>query len=742
MWAEPAIRAPYAAPASIKPIDNSQTMRTALDALWRHKGIILAAGLAGSLLALVGAEMLPPRYNASAQLLVDPRDLRVLDKQVTPQSVATDSGISVVESQVQVLASDTVLRRAIAMLNLQDDPEFNGRRKTMVGQALQDLVDKFIAPRKATDATDPTMTALKTLEQKINVRRPERTFIIDLTVWTEDKDKSVRLADAIVKAYLEDQQQYRSEANSNAAAAIDKGLNSLRIKVSDSERRVAAYKTEKNLVGASGRLVGEQQLTEVNNQLITARGETGRAKARYDEIQASRGIVDALPEAVASPALRGLRSQLSSVASQRARMAAQMLPSHPAMAAVDEQEREIKKQIAGELQRIVLSARHEYDRAKATEDALARNVETLRTQMNSTNSAMIGLRELERDLEAYRSLYEQAIVRAREAREQSRVNTTNVRIISEANPARDRAFPPRKVVLLPAGLGLGLGFGLLGVLALHQLRRRPDPELSTAAASAVHAPVIVPHPASEPESGAFVFADLRGACRSTAITASESTGRPGGRTIELALTVLRAPMAPFARRMKSLHNLLSQAQSQRPRDKEGPMSLVLTSEGENEVKSAVALGLAYAAVAKHQRVLLVDGDLRNRRLSSALPEQNRQSGLEDVLSGRSTLEDAVVVRPDSQLEFLPATGKSNARQPLVLNASSMRKLLAQTRGYDLVIVESPALGAPSLGQTFAESFDDMLLVVGIAPKSEDELVEAMHILRRAAPKFRGVVVTD
>ena len=113
-----------------------------------------------------------------------------------------------------------------------------------------------------------------------------------------------------------------------------------------------------------------------------------------------------------------------------------------------------------------------------------------------------------------------------------------------------------------------------------------------------------------------------------------------------------------------------------------------------------------------------------------------------MLSGRSTLEDAVVVRPDSQLEFLPATGKSNARQPLVLNASSMRKLLAQTRGYDLVIVESPALGAPSLGQTFAESFDDMLLVVGIAPKSEDELVEAMHILRRAAPKFRGVVVTD
>src|SRR6476646_5412743 len=116
MWAEPAIRAPYAAPVSVEPVDDSKTMRTALDALWRHKGFILAAGLAGSLLALIGAEMLPPRYNASAQLLVDPRDLRVLDKQVTPQSVATDSGISVVAVSLKKKASDQVLRRAITML--------------------------------------------------------------------------------------------------------------------------------------------------------------------------------------------------------------------------------------------------------------------------------------------------------------------------------------------------------------------------------------------------------------------------------------------------------------------------------------------------------------------------------------------------------------------------------------------------------------------------------------------------
>lgn len=737
MWAELSDRAPYAVSA---PPAEANELRAAVDAVWRRKGTILLAGIAGSMLAVAGAGLLTPRFNASAQLLVDPRDLRVLDKQVTPQSVATDSGISVVESQVQVIGSDSVLKRAIADLRLERDPEFNGTRMSPFARLMQRLGGA------EEPAGDPALVALKTLQQRVNVRRPDRTFIIDLTVWTEQREKSVRVAEAIVKAYLDDQQQYRAEANRSAAAAIDSGLDGLRLKVSESERRVAAYKTEKSLVGAGGRLVSEQQLTEANNQLVAARGDTQRAKARFDEIQASRGSVEAIPEAVASPALRGLRAQLSAVSSQRARLAAQMLPGHPAMAAVDEQERELKKQVGAELQRIVASARHEYERAKATEEALAQNVEQLRSQMNTNNAAMIGLRELERDLEANRSLYEQAIVRAREAREQARLNTTNVRVISAATPARDRAFPPRQTVLLPLGLLAGLGLAGLAVLAAYQLRRRPQtvsgqPRSLATIPDRTH--VLVEQPPREAESGAFVFTDLRGACEAPQPAGEVTDARAASRFVQLALTVLRAPMAPFARRMKSLHNTLVQAQLQRARDKDGPQALVVTSEGENEVKSAVALGLAYAAVAKRQRVLLVDGDLRNRRLSSALPEDAGRSGLEDVLSGQASLEDAIVMRPDSKLEFLPATGKSTPRQPLILNASSMRRLLAQTQGYDLVIVESPALGTPSLGQSFAESFDDMLLVVGTSHKAEDdEVVGAMRILRRAAPKFRGVVVTD
>ena len=54
--------------------------------------------------------------------------------------------------------------------------------------------------------------------------------------------------------------------------------------------------------------------------------------------------------------------------------------------------------------------------------------------------------------------------RAREASEQERLDTTNVRIISVATPARQRTFPPSPKIVLPVALLLGLLLG--GAIAL------------------------------------------------------------------------------------------------------------------------------------------------------------------------------------------------------------------------------------------------------------------------------------
>src|SRR5213076_783002 len=104
------------------------------------------------------------------------------------------------------------------------------------------------------------------------------------------------------------------------------------------------------------------------------------------------------------------------------------------------------------------------ERAQANERALEANLETLKQSAISTNQASVQLRELEREVEASRSVYQSFLVRARETGEQQSIDSTNARVISKATPPRDKSWPPRGLLLAIAlfvGLGVGTGAGLM-----------------------------------------------------------------------------------------------------------------------------------------------------------------------------------------------------------------------------------------------------------------------------------------
>jgi uncharacterized protein involved in exopolysaccharide biosynthesis len=441
------------------------TVADVVDALWRRKLLVLCAGLLAAFGLVVVGELLPQSYAARAQLLVDPRDLQMLGSEVMPRQLATDNGLAIVESQVEVLISDNVLRKAIVQVGLERDPEFIGDGQSIIGQ-LRALLPGAASP------DDPVLTVLQKLRKQVTAIRLERSFIIDFTVQSKSREKSTRIAEAVVDAYLADQRNYRAEANAAAARAIDGGLETLEKKVRDSERKATEFRVKSGLVSANGRLVTEQQITDINNQLSTARVEKARAQSKYDEMTASAGAPQSIPEALLSPTLRSLRAQLAAVSGQRAKLSTQMLPRHPAMAAVNRQESELRGQIDRELDRVVASAHHDVERATATEASLNATLETLRGELNTASGAQITMRELDRDLEVNRALYEQALARTRQAREQVRLDTTNVRVITPPVPVVQRAFPPRRLLLLIGGFAMGLAGAAILIAFLVDRRHR------------------------------------------------------------------------------------------------------------------------------------------------------------------------------------------------------------------------------------------------------------------------------
>src|SRR6201989_2371037 len=94
--------------------------------LWRRKIAIASAALIGACLAVAGGKSLTPRYTATSQLYVDPRELQLVDRELTPRAQDVSGMAMVVESQARLITSNSVLLQVIEKANLDKDPEFGG----------------------------------------------------------------------------------------------------------------------------------------------------------------------------------------------------------------------------------------------------------------------------------------------------------------------------------------------------------------------------------------------------------------------------------------------------------------------------------------------------------------------------------------------------------------------------------------------------------------------------------------
>ncbi len=162
-------------------------------------------------------------------------------------------------------------------------------------------------------------------------------------------------------------------------------------------------------------------------------------------------------------------------------------------------------------------------------------------------------------------------------------------------------------------------------------------------------------------------------------------------------------------------------------------SLVITSALAGEGKSTVALGLAISAARLHQRVLLIDGDLRRPGLHKQLELPNDQ-GLSTLLTS-DRLPSHGAIQNANTYSDLPISVLTAGPTPLdsvkLLSSNRMRELMSVfEQNYDLVIVDSP----PVLGivdAILAASFCDGALLVGrMGHVNRQEVAQAASTMNR------------
>lgn len=772
--------------------------------LWRRKGLILLCAILGVVLAGLASFLITPKYVSTAQLFIDPRDLRVLQNEVSPNAVGGDptSITSYLESQARVIASDSIKSRVIDSEGLDKDPEFGGEAtKSGLARLIADIMPASGAPPR-----DGKIYAAAALDKSVTVRRGERTFVIDIAVTSREAAKAARIANALATAYLDDQASVRSDAAQRATSALTSRLEELRGRLRVAEEKAEKYKEANNIVGVGGKSMGEEQLLLNNAQLVAARTRLTEAKAKYDQTSSTRAAsieAGAVPEAVASNTMTALRSQLGAALNKEADLLASLGSRHPALAAAQAQVRDARRQISEELSRIARAARAEYDRAVEAERQLTQRVEQLTRTQYAASRASVELRELEREVESSRVVYDAFLRRARETGELAGIDTTNARIISAAMPPLEKSGITRRTIALLGGFaggGVGAMIALGLALAAPAARAVPPPpppqpvqpetkgeakgwrlwrrRQTPAADAVVAAEAASIAPASGPAQPAAIVPPIAPVPDST--PEKSMGGKPGwrrlaaiegGQSVRLP-DVLQAASLPLIATLPAVrHRRWRRNDLETHSVFQAKAHLVDVLDKPNaafaRAVASIRKALDGAAGSDGQRRILVAG-LRPQAGATTLAlnlaldaaGDGQPAMLVDAGLGEASLTH--LYAPDAQLGLHDvvsgAAGVVRAalqdegtglfflaragRVDLVTPAQIARDFVGATRRFSPIVIDGGAIGDDPLSLGFAEAADDIILVVREGSIAAGDLERVQAALGENARKIRGFVINE
>lgn len=494
--------------------------RIVLTRIVNSKKLIIATTLIGALLGAGYAMTVPKLYYSNVELLVDPRDLKLTDKEIAPGQLPIDASLAIAESQLRIIQSSSVLSKVIDRAGLAKDPEFNGDLKDKgIFAALRELFSTDSTP----DATARETLLLRNLNEHMDVARSSKNFIFNITVNSRDPEKSAFIANTVSDVFREEQGNIQSDSARQATDSLTARLNDMRLGVESAENAVQKYKAENDLVDVQGRLISDDEVSRTSDELTAARNQTIKLNAQAASIRGTsvEGVLgnNTLPEEFRSGVIVALRSQYGALKQQADGLATKLGPRHPQLIQAQTQVDGIRKEIRNELDRIASSVQVELKRSVQQEQDLASRLAQLKSRMAGTNENMIKLRELEREVTAKRAVYEAFMLRAKETGELEGINSTNIRVISPARPALESTGGSRKIIVIGgilAGLLAGLGIAMLrgmidsfrsnGELKTARAENDApfDPDSPSGAKRSLRSEADTPAPASESRLGAAI----------------------------------------------------------------------------------------------------------------------------------------------------------------------------------------------------------------------------------------------
>lgn len=686
-----------------------------LRVLYRRLALIVGAVVVALSLAVVYLFLATPMYTSSTQILIDPRKKHTIDNEVVPSGLGTtaNDNSTLVDSQVKVILSDSVLRPVVKSENLVANPDFSAQPRGLLG-GFGSMMDRIFG-LTASDANTEDR-ALLLLREHIEVTREQQTYVIGIAATTTSPVLSARIAQAIAESYIADQSRTKVEATQLASNQMDSQLATLRDRLIKAEGAVQKFRAENNLQqGEDGVLIDTRYLEELTKKLTDVQAEVAEKKAKRDQVQGllKQGLdPELVADSIKSETVSKLRDQYAIAARREAILSTNLLPSHPQMQQARSEVQRLKTLIRSEVERIAKGIDLEYETARerlaGTQEAIAAS----RQDADVNDKAYIKLGELQREAETTKAVYQSYLSRVKEMNESERVFVPDARVISPASIPERPSWPKKKLVLaLALVIGAMAGGGLTFVAEQLNPRIYSGNQLLTSTGLKP----LVSIPKLGPKRGLIGRFVGQGQDRATfyelVMETLEGARRSGFRA---AVIRLLSYLVDFDTRGE-------------------PRVVLLTSSLPGEGKSALALSLAAAAASSGIRTLLIDASASDPALTNIL---GRDQDLE------APLEDQVVTDQRLGLSFLSLTDDDHPLTGWTNRKALTDEIKRIAEGYDLTLIDGGLLyserGAAAL---IPVSQAILFLSRASATSQETAAVAASDLLQMAHGRRCAAVLT-
>lgn len=684
-----------------------------LTAIRMRRWLVGFCAMAGLALAGLWLGLVTPLYPATSSVLLETRQEQVIDIESVVSGLSGD--LLAINTESEVLRSRKLLERLVADLRLEEDPEFNPFRRKPPAWSLSaparqvwNLIgggNPFQQPEPAPG--QERIATVSTLRERIRIDNLDGTYVFELTIATQDPAKSARIANRLADLYILEQLEGKFEATQAATGWLSGRVADLKLALEAAEAEVEAYKSATPLVDELQLAEEARKLKELRVRAEAYRDEAAEAAARLERLAGLTASGDrrAIAAELGSPRLERMAAELQGIAGDTPGLGTGAAVEPGATQTRARQRRALlEQQFGAELDRQRAQLQLQQQRAASQAEASIPAIAEFEAAIERQGEDLVVLRQLTREAEASRLIYEHFLSRMKEISVQEGVQQADARVLSAATPALDPSFPkPGQTLGLALVLGLLLGSGAAIWIESRISRFRSAEELE----KATGLPVLGQMPLA-----------------------------PTRRRRQLLSYVARKPASALAEAMRNLRTSLFLAE---PLGR--PRVIIAASSVPGEGKTTLSVLLAHNLAELGKRVLLVECDLRKQTLNAYFDGTSARSGVVSVLASGQSLTEAVQNAAPG-LDFLGGEASRTNPADLLCSERFERFLDEARESYDYVILDTPPVLAVPDARMIAARADGLLYCVAWDRTGREAVLAGLNAFRGIEVPLVGLVLTQ